>query len=391
MIRAQKIYIGGWFQRTTLHLSEIYDFLKDGASPLDLDKEKLKELRKAIGIIAVQVILGPLDYIDLKTEYGIHVKIFEDGLMVLSTRSKHTFDDDIDLLRNFYEKKLSPGISYIFSLGAPVPKELAQIKTIYPYFILFHKAHIQDIEEVLMHFHQQKYLDVRKKELEIYRGDKLYIINNISEDIETIESFVEEQIFIREFKGQLHRYLNLHRNIWEKIAEVKERGTIRGSEVGAFKERIESYEKTINFIEARINQMDTYVHTRQTLFKTSKKYDQLRDVLDFKHETLINTLEYIIDLWALTKSYVLSALNLFSAIQAKSTESSVKNLTVVTSIGVGATVLTLISQKVPEFKIANFVYVLILAAVGYGSEKIMRILAKRKMYKIHDAQLAKDI
>ena len=32
------IYIGGWFQRTTLQLSEIYDFLKYGKSELALNK-----------------------------------------------------------------------------------------------------------------------------------------------------------------------------------------------------------------------------------------------------------------------------------------------------------------------------------------------------------------
>lgn len=42
----QQISIGGWFQRTTLHLSEIYDFLKYAESPLDLESKKLKSLRK---------------------------------------------------------------------------------------------------------------------------------------------------------------------------------------------------------------------------------------------------------------------------------------------------------------------------------------------------------
>ena len=37
-MKIQKIYIGGWFQRTTLQLSEIYDFLRDGESKLELDK-----------------------------------------------------------------------------------------------------------------------------------------------------------------------------------------------------------------------------------------------------------------------------------------------------------------------------------------------------------------
>lgn len=37
----EKIYIGGWFQRTTLQLSEIYDFVREGTSALNLDKKKI--------------------------------------------------------------------------------------------------------------------------------------------------------------------------------------------------------------------------------------------------------------------------------------------------------------------------------------------------------------
>ena len=48
-----KIYYGGWYQRTTLHLSEIYDFLKRGHSNLDLDKRKLELLRNGLGLVSV--------------------------------------------------------------------------------------------------------------------------------------------------------------------------------------------------------------------------------------------------------------------------------------------------------------------------------------------------
>lgn len=40
-----KVTYGGWFQRTTLHLSEIYDLFAHGYSNLHLDKEKLKQFQ----------------------------------------------------------------------------------------------------------------------------------------------------------------------------------------------------------------------------------------------------------------------------------------------------------------------------------------------------------
>ncbi len=41
---------GGWFQRTTLHLSEVHYLFSDGNSDLNLSKEKLKELPRASGL-----------------------------------------------------------------------------------------------------------------------------------------------------------------------------------------------------------------------------------------------------------------------------------------------------------------------------------------------------
>lgn len=46
----------------------------------------------------------------------------------------------LNLLTHYYENRLSPAFSYIFNLGAPVPKELANIKTVYPYFVTVTEA-----------------------------------------------------------------------------------------------------------------------------------------------------------------------------------------------------------------------------------------------------------
>jgi hypothetical protein len=391
MTKAESIYVGGWFQRTTLHLSEIYDFLESATSPLELDKEKLKALRAAMDITSVRMEVSRLDWIEVKSQAGIVIKIYEDGLVVLNKENSGTLEGDIKALTAYYEQKLSPSISYIFSLGAPVPKELANIKTIYPYFVVLKKAPQKDIKAIFEQFHEKEYFDVCKKEFEIYRGNMLYVINNLSERPANIERFIDEQIFIREFKAQLHRYLNLHRIIWERIAEVKEKGSIRGNEVGAFKAKVDSYAKTINLIEARIDQMGTYLHTRGSIIKGNRDLEKFLGVLEFKHETLADTLEYIRGLWGMTKNYVQSASDLFGSIQAKSTDASVKNLAVITSMGVGATLISLFTQKPPSFTMVGALYFLILAAIGYGTDRVMKMIYSRRMYGIHEAKVAKDI
>ena len=248
-----------------------------------------------------------------------------------------------------------------------------------------------DIKKLLTDFHQHKYFEVKTGNFEIYRGDELYIINNTGEDLEAIEKFIQEQIFIREFKGQLHRYLNLHRIIWERIAEVKEKGRIRGREIEAFNTKIESYAKTINLIDARINQMGTYISTREAIFKGDESMKKFKDVIQFKHETLKDTLSYVKEIWKMTKNYVDSAEKLFSSIQAQSTESSVKNLTIVTSMGVGATLIGLFAMNAPEFTVFGVLYFFILAFIGWSADRVMKYMARRRMYEISDIEAAKDI
>ena len=122
MPQIEKIYVGGWFQRTSLHLSEIYDFLREAESPLDLDKDKLKNLQKDLEINFLEMKVEDFEYINFKSNLDVEVEIYEDGLMILEKSPETEIKDDIKKLTAYYEEKLSPALSYIFSLGAPILK-----------------------------------------------------------------------------------------------------------------------------------------------------------------------------------------------------------------------------------------------------------------------------
>lgn len=393
-MKIERIYIGGWFQRTTLHLSEMYDFLTDASSPLDLDKHKLVKLRDSLNISRLEMKVGNLQYITVETNDGIGLKIYEDGLIVLEDRcdSVSELDNEIKSLTGYYEKKLSPAFSYIFSLGAPVPKELANIKTVYPYFVVLKDISRDDAMGLLDRFDQEKYFEVNHKNYDIFRGDKFYLINNRKESPENVGRFVEEQIFIREFKGQMHRYLNLHRIIWEKIRDIKERGEIKGSAIGGFRSKIEDYSKTINLIDARINQMGAYVGTRESIVKEDERLKNFIDVLEYKYETLDDTLAYIKEIWRMTKNYVVAAVGVFSELQSEATQKSVENLTVVTSMGVGATLIGLFTtDQVPNITLFGVGYFFALAAIGFIARKLIRWFYARKKYTISYTDYDKNI
>lgn len=392
-MKIEKMYVGGWFQRTMLQLSEIYDFLRMGTSQLELDKDKLLELRKNLNIGKIDYGVDGLEYILFTTSLGISVKIFEDGLIVLNNEdvSENTLFADIDDVTNYYEKNLTPALNYLFSLGAPVPKELANIETIYPYFIVLNNASKEDISDLMARTERQKYYQIENANYEVIRGDKYYFINNKKKKLNCIERFIEEQIFIREFKGQLHRYLNLHRLIWEKIAEVKENANVKGKKIIEINSKLDGYAKTINLIEGRINQMSTYISTREKVAKSDEDLKEFLEVSGYRYETLKDTMVYIQHLWTMTKNYVTSAQKLFSGLQSSVTEKSLSSLTIVTSMGVGASLIDLFTNSEPTFTTFGFIYFFILAFIGWAVNKIMGNISKNRVYHISDEEYDKDI
>ncbi len=392
-MRISNVYVGGWFQRTMLQLSEIYDFLRNCDSQLEFDSAKLSELRKSLEIGNISYGVAGEEYVEFTTALNIKVKIFEDGLIVLNNCkvSEDTLFADIDKVTDYYEHRLSKAINYLFSLGAPVPKELANIETVFPYFVVCDNASKEEISELLSKTEKQKYFEFNNTNYDVLRGDAYYFINNKEQSFENIERYIEEQIFIREFKGQLHRYLNLHRIIWEKIDQVKENIHVKGEDIVKFTSKLEGYSKTINLIDGRIRQMATYIATREKIAKSDEDLEEFLAISGYRYETLRDTLEYIKCIWDMTKNYVSSAQKLFDGIKTDVTSSSVNTLTIVTSMSAGASIIGLLTKSQPEFTTFGFIYFFILAIVGWGSTKLISFISKSRKYEVADVAYDKDI
>ena len=383
-MKIKNIYIGGWFQRTMLQLSEIYDFLRTAESRLDLNKQKLKSLHKALAIGQVDYGISGEEFIRFTTAENISVKIFEDGLIVLNTKdtNQDTLMTDIDHLQEYYESRLSPALNYLFSLGAPVPKELANIKNVYPYFIALDRASDKEMSDLLNRTERQKYFEFENDKYNVVRGDKYYFINNKKSTDATIERYIEEQIFIREFKGQLHRYLNIHRIIWEDIDKVKDQVKVRGEDIVKFTTQLEGYAKSINLIDARIKQMSTYLPTREKIAKNDADLAEFLEISGYRYETLKDTLEYIKCLWDMTKNYVISAQKQFESIKSEITSKSIKSLTIVTSMSAGAAIIDLFTESQPKFQAFGFIYFFILAILGFLANKILGFISNHQKYEV---------
>ena len=384
----QKIVYGGWYQRTTLHLTEVYGFLADGFSKLDLSKEKLIELRNNLNLEEVKREAGYLEFVKAKTKNGIEIRYYEDGLYILEIES-----DDIkkakSLLEDYFDNFFNPALNYIFSLGAPTPKVLANIKSVHPTAIGVKVEKLSDFE--IDKKYGDIYSEVESSNIKVYKTtDYIFVVSTGSED--KIQNIIETQIFFREFKDQLEKYLNIHRNLWEEISDIKERKFIKGSDVEKLRGKLDQYQKTINLIGVRINQMGSYVGIRETISKDLKIEEYLTNLFQYKFESLSDTHSYIKEVWQMTKDYLSTAIDILKEIESKSVSNNILSLQIITSIGVVSGILGyLAAESLPSITPTGLVYLLVLAAIVWPINFIVKFIYKRQKYKITFPETSKNI
>ncbi len=389
-MKIEKIYIGGWFQRTTLHLTEIWDFLKHENSRLDFTKKSLAVARKTLLLKSVTRENGALEYIQVTTTANLSYRIYEDGLVILEKKFT-SLKNDFASIKDYYDNKLAKALSLIFSKGAPVPKELANISTILPYIMTVTGATESEAKKIFKQYKEEMYSTLSTKNIQVYRSPGIIIINNLK-DKKLAREIIESQIFFREFKSQLHRYLTIHRVLWEKIKTIKERGDIKGSTIDILRNELSLYQKTITLIGARINQMPSYVRTRQKITDIKKVDDYLQPLFQFKFETLLDTHEYIEHLWTMTSNYLASTIEMFVDLQAKSTKNTISSLQVITTIGVVAGILGYLTKDAwPKFTSIGLLYFVLLMAMTWVINSLVSKFYKNKKYIIDSQDVEKNI
>src|SRR3977135_4501675 len=96
------ITFGGWYQRTTLHLTELYDFMANQSTKLALSGEKLEKAHHSLNLKSVDREVDYLEFIKATTNDGIEIRYYEDGLYVLELVSSD-LDHAALRLKAYYE------------------------------------------------------------------------------------------------------------------------------------------------------------------------------------------------------------------------------------------------------------------------------------------------
>ena len=375
-----KITFGGWYQRTSLHLTEVYDFLSKGESRLELSKNKLKEFHKDLNLKFAVKETGNLDFIKAETKNGIEIRYYEDGLYILEIKKTKNIESSVKLVKNYFENYFNPAINYLFSLGAPTPKILSDIKE--PHQIVITKFDEKHSEFDVLQKFGKVYSKTTSKEISVYKTPEyIFVIGAGNEEV--LASIVETQIFFREFKSQLHKYLSIHREIWEEISEIKERKFIKGKDVEFYRVQLEIYKKTIDLINNRINQMPSYARTRASLAKTLEIEKQLNELFQYKFEDLFNTHSYIKEIWSMTKNYVDSAISVLVEVSNKANVSGIRSIQILASIGVFVGIIGYLTKDtLPKFSKIGLFYFSILIGAVILIDYLIKFFAKNKKYEL---------
>ncbi len=372
---------GGWYQRTTLHLSEIFEFFSAGTSRLPLEAKKLKNLQKRLQLVSVEKELGFLEVVSAKTSSGIEIRYYEDGLYVLELEASDVAQAE-EALREYFEERLSPGIAYIFSLGAPTPKVLANLKTEHPVVVTVvtedpgHMVVPKSLGEV--------YQKIEADDAVVFKTDSHILIAVSQMDREFAHQLVDAQIFFREFKDQLGKYLVIHRTIWEEIAEIKERRRIGLKEANNLRSKLDRYRVTIDLITNRINQMGTYVRTRHSIIARTGLEPYLTTLFEYRFEALLDTLEYVKEIWKMTSDYLVSALAVMADVINQGVNSSIKNLTTLTIFGILVTLIkfTWEVQDISKVTSLSAGLVGLLLLVALVVDRAIKYFAERQKYQL---------
>ena len=374
------ITFGGWYQRTTLHLSEVYELFKLGRSKLLLDPLKLVNFREDLNLKSVNRELSYLEYILAETRDGIKIKYYEDGLYILQINSEST-KDALEKLENYYNNIFHPAIAYIFSLGAPTPKILADIKTKPPVVVSTIVKKLGDFKLDGREF-GEIYSEIKAKNFVVYKTPEYIFIASDANNT-SLPDLIETQIFFREFKDQLETYLNIHRKIWEEISLVKEQRYLKGKDIEEVRMKLDAYQKNINLISSRINQMGTYINSRAKIAELLKIEEQLVTIFQYKFDTLMNSHSYIKEIWKMTLDYLNTAIQIVNEVSNKTTDATIQSLRLITTVGVISGIIGYISKDTfPEITIVGLAYYLILILATWLINILVNGIYRNRKYEL---------
>lgn len=330
------VYLGTWFPRTTLHLKELYRFLKNKSGVEGLRQDKIRSYWEALDLKSVSFHEGKnFDHLDIQCR-DIDISLTEDGA-ILFRYSSADYHQAVKVLGEFYTKSFGPALNYLFSRGAPIPKQLTNIEEVYPLILLTSTMTSHDIaQKFFQSINETCVSSVSSRNLTIYYGTKSNVVNFKQPTNKINQHFLNDLlitiVFFREFENLLAGYISSHRLIWDEISKLRESNSLRYSDFPMVRYRMLDFLKTLSFGMARLEQMDDIIAARQKILGDDIKQELAALSID-RFEHLQSDRKYVSHLWQMTIEYAQGTLNLLELLFEENTQRELSALKFITLIG----------------------------------------------------------
>jgi hypothetical protein len=341
-MKVKKIFTGSWYPRTFLHLEELAFFLNEGKSRLPLDKNKLRVLRSELK--PDQVKTGKSDdHAVLTARLGNYdFEYDENGLVLLST-TKESKDVAVAMaeIADFSLNKLFKSLSYLYSLGAPIPKIFAAIKSVMPHILVVEGGNKKEISDFFVSQKDGLIKVLKAGDSSVFYGKNIIAVEG---DPESVIRLIRNIYLIHDIKVQFEKILSLHRFIWEEIDKIKASDKIRYHHLPLVRDTIMQINSEVIFFKSRLDQVGKILKQEAANLKLHAEKAGTGEIvsdLAQSFDSLIETHAYLVSLWQMTENYVSSTLNLITLLYA---ESSQKQLNILQFIFVISAVASIIAM-----------------------------------------------
>lgn len=378
-MKIKQIYLGTWFQRTSLHLKELYEFLKQKKVAIELEGERMEHLWESLDVKNVEFI-GNNEFDEVYAECGkVFVSVTEDGIILLTT-SEINVKKAKKTLESFYTEFLAPALMFLFSRGAPLPKVLDQVKSTYPLLCVSEggkekeilQFYDENIDLLITRLHGNHLQVCIGETISLFQTEKPRKFNAVH-----TRELLHYVVFFREFEKQLKKYLFLHRTMWEEITAIRDAENILHKDFPRIREQILQHMKTLSFVKARLAQMKDIMNEREHTIDPHIK-EELKSLGLLKFDHLIANQKYINHLWQMTIEYVKSSLSLLESLYQENTQ---KELNAIKFITFGALVTGFFGMNIAfpweerwmDARLSSFIVVLIIFTAFVSFYYILKI------------------
>ncbi|MEI7619953.1 MAG: hypothetical protein WCJ57_00070 [Candidatus Falkowbacteria bacterium] len=341
-MKINNIYAGSWVPRTTLHLDEFYHFLSEGKSHLNLNDKELKALNANLNIHDLklsengQMIVAKMDKLDFK--------YYEDGL-IITCKQVTDLKKDFKYLGDFSVNNLFKAFSYVYSVGAPIPKIFTAIFSVLPFIVTVSEAKPSDVEKLFLTKNEKIHKVINGDNEQIYFGEELIVINSQKDDLELIKNL----IFIEDCRSQFNKILNLHRFIWEEVDKIKHQKKLPYNNLPITRDTLMELNNEVLFLSSRLSQIKFLLAGKKDLINilSNKK---IKEYLNDNFYSLEQTGGYLSDLWTMTESHVRSTQELITSLYQESTQKQLNILQIIFIVSAVASIIALGSIYGFDFK-----------------------------------------